>query len=196
MLTGKQQAEEQAESILTRLCAGLCAYNADLNVVKLRESNTVTFYTIVTHPADFPRVCGKGGSRYKILRFICRAIGARCGHKINLERMPKTPLSKERFQAMDYKENWPRNEIKRLLVDTCAMVFTWPVVIEVEDIVPGRKALLLVSHDESENPLLVGEFKEMLRNLFEAIGMANGCWLEVDLKPDARLCVRRECSLS
>lgn len=174
------EIETQVEALLTRICNGVIAYPANLEILKTYSGDSLTNYNVRAHAADAPRLMGKGGNRFRSLRLVCRAAGEKLGRSIALESLV-APITgqPEPFPKFEFNPRWPKMQIQKLLEDTAAAMFRHPTQIGIQEGVGS--AILKLTIDPREQALLVEQASEALNNLFKGIGVTNGCQLSLDI---------------
>ena len=175
--------EEAIESLFTRLIAGFIEFREDFKFRKVFSGDRLTNYNIICNAADCPRVLGKGGERFRALRYLMERAGEKLNRQISLETMESPVVGKPKpFPKFRYNPKWPRKEVEKLLADTCEAVFTHPVKIELRESMGS--AIFVVKHSDREFPVNVAQVAVCLQNIFRGVGTTNGCQIAVDVGVD------------
>src|SRR5213595_2093083 len=112
-------------ALITALVSHLAQREKDLRV-EVKPIASMVSVSIECHAEDAPRIIGKGGAHFKALTRIIQAIGSKNKVIIKLGAIQADRLEDSDAPSVwGFKpdKNWDRAGIKRLLLETCRMVF-------------------------------------------------------------------------
>ncbi len=182
------QLTVRLHAFITGLVTHLAQREKDL-FVKVKPVASLVSVSIECHAEDAPRIIGKGGAHFKALTRIVQAIGSKNKLLIRLNA-----IEAERLEDSDAPStwgfkpdrNWDRAGIKRLLLETCRMVFRNGDCIQVIERDDNAQTLTMffVSVARNEPMELCLEMTNDLNTLFNAIGKRRGRLLQVGVIPE------------
>lgn len=170
----------EIEDIFTRLCAGVIEHNQDLKLERTFNGSRMNKYVIRCNPTDFSRIIGKRGLRFKGMKFLMQAAGAKIGHSLSLETCQRPNVEiQENLPPFSVNVRWPKAEVTKLLQDTCAASFSKPVEIVTQEAVGS--CIFIIKPDKLESCSLVDAIAPALQNIFSGIGTMCGCLISIDV---------------
>ena len=176
----KLDIESKIESLITRLCSGVIAYNQDFRLVPTLSGSAITRYEIACNAADVGRILGVGGQRFQALKRIMRIAGERMGRQMMLSTVREPLTGKdEAFERIGFTDQWPKKEIQTLLRDTVEALIEGEMVIELRE--EKKSAVFVVRVGRQERDALVSALPGMLNEIFTGIGVTHGCQLSIDV---------------
>lgn len=173
---------QEIETLITRLCAGVIAHNDKFKLKMTFGGSRMNRYVIQCHPDDGSRIVGTGGLRFKALKLLMQAAGAKIGHGlvlITVER-PKGVSEIDLFPPFQYNPRWPKDQITQLLYETCDSVFKYPFKIESNESVGA--CIFIIDPHKLEQSAFMAALAPALNNIFSGIGTTSGCLLSIDIQ--------------
>src|SRR5439155_15255438 len=118
------QLTVKVHSLVTGLVSHLAQREKDLRI-EVKPLAAMMSVRIDCHAEDAPRIIGKLGAHYKALERIVYCIGQKHKVIIKLQAIQAERLDVPEIATWGFKPdpNWDRTGIKRLLLETCRMVF-------------------------------------------------------------------------
>lgn len=173
--------EATVEALLYRLCAAVSLHKKDLKIVTNHGGERLTRLSIECHRADYPRLVGKRGARFHALRLIVELIGIKIHKTLELVTVVEpTKGELEKLPPFKFNAHWPREEIAKLLEDTCTATLVQNFRTYVRE--SGKGAVFTVEVAERESRSTKADLPIALNSIFNGIGAANGCIIAVDVK--------------
>jgi len=172
----KNMRESNKEKVETKVCE----FNGDVKLNKIVSGVTANKYTVSWNAADFPRIVGSKGSRFRALRRFMELAGQKSGYFFSLKQIEEPKIGEpKQFPPFKYNPRWPRDQVVKLLQDLCDLVFIDDAKVTLHE---GEKAaILLVQHSAREQINVTANIAEDFNSIFSGVGITNGCDLTVDV---------------
>src|SRR6266550_4699768 len=181
------QLQVKLHALLTGLVGHLAQREKDL-CIEVKPLAAMLSVSIGCHAQDAPRIIGKGGAHHKALARILSCIGQKNKVLVKLEAIQAERLKVSEASMWGFKsdQNWDKVGIRRLLLETCRMVFRDGDCIQIADRDDDAQmqTLFFVSVARNEPMELCLAMTNDLNTIFNAIGKRRGRLLQVGVVPE------------
>jgi predicted RNA-binding protein YlqC (UPF0109 family) len=175
----------EIEVILREIINGLIFHPGDLEMWVVEYPGLINV-RLRAHAEDTARIIGDHGVIFKSLCKIAQAIAWNDRMRVAFSSV-ETPIVGEPrpYPKFEAREDWPRKELKTLLLRTAKMAFEHESQIWLDDeAVSDEETVVMIHVAKAEQPSTIERVGESLAYLFNAIGRRNGRMLTVVVIPD------------